>query len=52
MKLWVIKNKLPPFIPRNPREIYLSKEWISWGDFLDTGRIVNQFKNNTPMVLI
>jgi hypothetical protein len=30
---------LPDFIPHNPREVFLNKGWISWGDFLGTGRI-------------
>jgi hypothetical protein len=32
-------NELPKFIPKNPREVYLKKGWISWGDFLSTGRM-------------
>lgn len=33
-----IKN-LPDFIPSNPREVYLKKGWISWGDFLGTNKV-------------
>lgn len=29
-------NKLPNFIPSNPREVYLKRGWVSWGDFLAT----------------
>lgn len=29
-------NILPDFIPNNPREVYIKKGWISWGDFLNT----------------
>jgi hypothetical protein len=32
-------NNLPDFIPSNPREVYLNKGWVSWGDFLGTNRI-------------
>jgi hypothetical protein len=37
-------NLLPDFIPINPREVYLSRGWISWGDFLGTGRIQDNLK--------
>jgi len=37
---WYKNNKnLPNFIPSNPREVYLKRGWISWGDFLGTNRI-------------
>jgi len=36
-------NKLPDYIPRNPREVYQSKGWISWIDFLDSK---NKYDNN------
>lgn len=34
-KIKKIKNN---FITKNPREIYLKRGWISWGDFLGTNR--------------
>jgi len=39
------KNNLPDFIPVSPREVYLNRGWISWGDFLGTGRISDNFVN-------
>jgi len=30
---------LPDFVPKNPRQCYLKKGWISWGDFLGTDRV-------------
>lgn len=34
------KNKsFPNNIPKNPRVVYLNRGWVSWGDFLGTGRI-------------
>lgn len=32
-------SKLPNFIPRNPREVFLKNGWISWGNFLGTNSI-------------
>ena len=32
-------SNLPVFIPKNPREVFLKRGWISWGDFLSTNRI-------------
>jgi hypothetical protein len=41
-----IKN-LPDDIPSNPCEVYLSRGWISWGDFLSTGKVQdNKIKHN------
>lgn len=38
-----IKNiKNNKFIPNKPNRFYKNKGWISWGDFLGTGRIANQ----------
>jgi hypothetical protein len=36
---YIKNNELPNCIPRNPREVFLKKGWISWGDFLGTGKI-------------
>jgi hypothetical protein len=38
---WVTTKK-PPDIPFNPDRVYKNKGWISWGDWLGTGRIANQ----------
>lgn len=53
-KKWVIDNlvcidsrtkwynnvsNLPTIIPRSPREVFLKRGWISWGDFLSTNKI-------------
>jgi hypothetical protein len=31
-------------IPKYPNSTYKNKEWISWGNFLGTGRVADQFK--------
>jgi len=36
-------NKSPDYIPLNPRQSYLKRGWISWGDFLGTG---NKYDND------
>jgi superfamily II DNA or RNA helicase len=39
------KNTVPKFIPSSPDSFYKNKnQWKGWGDFLGTGRIINQFK--------
>lgn len=40
------ENKIPIKIPNRPERYYKGKGWISWGDFLGTGRIANQYKKN------
>lgn len=35
---------LPDFIPNEPRQSYLNRGWISWGDFLGTNRIQDNLK--------
>jgi superfamily II DNA or RNA helicase len=43
---YVSSGKRPEYIPSNPDKNYIKTgEWISWGDFLGTGRIANQLKN-------
>lgn len=42
----VKENKIPEFIPNRPYRFYQKRGWISWGDFLSTGRIANQNKKN------
>ena len=37
-------GSLPPELPKYPYEKFRNKGWISWGDFLGTGRISNQNK--------
>ena len=40
---WVkIKDTLPEGIPAAPDQIYKSKGWISWGDWLGTGKVANR----------
>ena len=34
---YIKENELPNFVPKDPREVYLNRGWISWGDFLGTG---------------
>lgn len=40
------KVDIPDFIPRNPREVYIKRGWISWGDFLGTNKIQDNKKIN------
>jgi hypothetical protein len=35
---YVKNNDLPDFIPHDPRVVYLTRGWVSWGDFLNTGK--------------
>lgn len=62
VKLWVQNNlkinscnewygivkHLPDFIPSNPREVYLKKGWISWGDFLGTNNVWDNLVSYIP----
>jgi hypothetical protein len=32
-------ENIPDYIPSNPRESYLKRGWVSWGDFLGTNKI-------------
>ena len=34
----------PDDIPVTPDRIYKNKGWVSWGDFLGTGRVADQLK--------
>jgi hypothetical protein len=36
---------IPEFIPSNPRQVYLKKGWISWGDFLGTNNVWDNLVN-------
>lgn len=39
---WIsYRQNLPDFISKYPRDTYLSRGWISWGDFLGTNRIAD-----------
>ena len=31
---YIRNNKLPPFIPPNPDEVYKNKGWKSWAEWL------------------
>lgn len=42
---YIENNDLPNFIPNNPREVFLNKGWISWGNFLGTGRVWDNIVN-------
>lgn len=42
---YIKSNLLPDFIPKYPNGVYKNRGWISWGDFLGTGRISNQNKS-------
>ena len=41
---WYKIKELPEFIAKNPREVYINRGWISWGDFLGTNRIQDNQK--------
>jgi superfamily II DNA or RNA helicase len=41
---FVKTGKLPDDIPANPRQTYKNKGWKSWGDWLGTGRVADQYK--------
>ena len=47
-KEWVVyckSGKLPPYIPTNPNKTYKKKGWVSFGDWLGTGKIsVNKYE--------
>lgn len=38
-------GSFPADIPVAPRQVYADKGWKSWGDWLGTGTVANQFKN-------
>lgn len=40
---FIRNNDKPKYIPSNPKEVYLKRGWISWGDFLGTN---NKYDNN------
>jgi hypothetical protein len=42
-----VDKKIPDNVPANPHHVYKDKGWVSMGDWLDTGRIANQFKSFT-----
>jgi len=40
------KNRtISPRLPYKPNIIYKSEGWISWGDYLGTGRVADQKRN-------
>ena len=41
------EDKIPYFIPNRAERFYKKRGWISWGDFLNTDRIANKYKNST-----
>lgn len=41
------ENTLPKYIPLNPREVYLKRGWVSWGDFLGTN---NKYDNDVNYI--
>ena len=41
------ENKIPMKIPNRPERYYKNRGWVSWGDFLGTGRIANQYKKRS-----
>ena len=47
-KKYCKKDEKPDDIPFSPNNIYKDKGWISWGDWLGTGRTANQNKQYMP----
>lgn len=45
-KKYVKEKLIPETIPNRPDRYYQKRGWISWGDFLSTGRIANQNKKD------
>lgn len=48
---WTIflkKNLKPDNIPSSPRRYYLSKGWVSWGDWLGSGKQADLYKKFRP----
>lgn len=43
-RLWAMSSDRPGDIPANPPSVYKDKGWSSWGDWLGTGRIADQYK--------
>ena len=41
-------GQFPADIPSNPNDVYADKGWMSYGDWLGTGRIADQFKAFRP----
>lgn len=41
---------LPPSVPSNPNLTYRDKGWISWGDWLGSGRVANQNRDFFPFL--
>lgn len=39
-------GKILSTIPLKPSRFYLKRGWVSWGDFLGTKRVANQYKKN------
>lgn len=44
---YIRNNNIPDYIPSNPKEVYLTRGWISWGDFLKTN---NKYNNDVNYV--
>ncbi len=45
---WAKSNGRPDDIPASPGAFYKAKGWVSWGDWLGTGRIAYQNKSYRP----
>jgi hypothetical protein len=42
-RLYVKTHTLPDFIPRDPAKKYKNNGWVSWGDFLGTHRVADNY---------
>ena len=40
---YIKNNDLPDFIPRDPAKKYKNNGWVSWGDFLGTNRVSDNY---------
>ncbi len=47
-RVWSVSGQRPACIPGDPRSFYLSKGWISWGDFLGTGYVALHRRKYLP----
>jgi hypothetical protein len=40
---YIKNNKIPNYVPRDPYIVYKNRGWISWGDFLSTNKIWDNY---------
>jgi hypothetical protein len=47
-KVWAKSKSRPDDIPVNPSGVYKEDGWVSWGDWLGTGKVANQNREYLP----